>query len=47
MKNTYHLLFENVTLNKKQKWFDDWIYHVETIENHSFSVIHMLPQTRN
>jgi len=47
MKNTYHLLFENLPINQKQKQLGNWIHHVKTVGNHSHSVIHMLSHIRN
>jgi len=46
-KNTYYFMFDDLTLNKKQKWFDIWIQHNKTVGNHSLSVIHMLTHMRN
>jgi len=41
------LLFEDLPLSQKQRWLDNWIWHIKTFGNHSFSVIHMLSHTRN
>ncbi len=45
IKNTHHLLFENVPLNQKQKCFDNGTHHIKTLGKHSLSVIDMLPYT--
>ena len=47
MKNTHHLLFEDLAINQKQKCFDNWIHHIKTDGKHSFSLINMLSHTRN
>jgi len=47
MKNTYYLLFEDLSLNQKQKWFDIWIQHIKTDGKQSIPTVHMLTHTRN
>jgi len=57
MKNTYNILFgrwviiiiiiQDLPIHQQQIWLDNWIHHIKTVGNHSLSVTHMLPQTRN
>jgi len=47
MENTDYLLFDDIPINQKQKGFDNWIHHIKTVWNHSFSSIHILWHTRN
>ena len=46
-KKTYYFMLDDLPLNQKQKWFDNWIQHIKTVGKHSLSVIHMLTHTRN
>jgi len=46
-KNIYWFMFDDLSVQEKQIWFDIWIHYIKTIGKHSLSVIHMLTHTRN
>jgi len=47
IKNTYYFMFDDVPLNKNEKWFIIWIQHIKTVGKHSTLTNHMIAYTRN
>jgi len=42
-KNTYYFMFDDLSLNQKQKWFDIWIQHIKTEKTQCFKCYFFMP----